>query len=264
MLRKSEFRSIVSGYRPLECEIERGGHYLQQCAYRYYRMLAFLDGKSAETVLDIGCYPGTLLRLLRGRYPQMQLHGLGLGLDAIRAAMEDAQIQLHDVNLDPDVYFEEYHTIPVEWGITDSSVDVVFATEVIEHLYNPFNMLRRAARALRPGGYFYLTTDNIANLWAVICIMRGHSPSGPLSLSSVVNESKNNWRGHVRLYSRRELQDVVDAVGLRVLSVKQFWNKKWYSVSTHSPMERLLRNYVAWLVPPPFRGHHELIARKPL
>ena len=125
-------------------------------------------------------------------------------------------------------------------------------------------MLRQAVRVLKPGGYLYLTTDNITNLAAIFSMMRGDSPNGPLSLSTVLSRPKNNWRGHARLYSQKELEEIHEAVGLTVVSMKQFWNKQWYSLGIHSPVEQLVRNYVAWVVPAPYRGHHELIAQKPL
>lgn len=265
MLSERKFKSIVDSYCPIQTETDcPSGHYLKDQAYRYYRMLAFVSNKTISTAVDVGCYPGTLLRLLRAEYPHMQLFGLGLGLTGLTRVLKDAQIQLLEVNLDPDIYFDGYHTIPIIWEIADSSVDVVFATEVIEHLYNPFHMLKQYFRVLKPGGYLYLTTDNITNLGAIFSMVRGRSPNGSLATSTVLNKPKSTWRGHVRLYSRRELREIHQAVGFAVISSKQFFNKKWYTMDgRYSVLEMLLRNYVLRLVPSLYRGHHEIIAQKP-
>jgi len=44
------------------------------------------------------------------------------------------------------------------WGEFGGSFDVVLSLEVIEHLYYPRRLLKAAARALRPGGTFILST----------------------------------------------------------------------------------------------------------
>jgi 2-polyprenyl-3-methyl-5-hydroxy-6-metoxy-1,4-benzoquinol methylase len=46
--------------------------------------------------------------------------------------------------------------------ISDHSVDVVVAIEVIEHLLDPMSFFKEVKRVLRPGGLFYYETGNIA------------------------------------------------------------------------------------------------------
>jgi len=46
----------------------------------------------------------------------------------------------------------------------DNSFDVVFSTEVIEHLYNPHNLVNEAWRVLKPGGMFFITTPNVHSI----------------------------------------------------------------------------------------------------
>ena len=228
-------------------------------------MLRFFDkvatARPIAKVVDVGCYPGTLLRLLRDRHPQIRLYGLGLGMEQIKERIEDARTQLLEVNLDPDVHFDAYDSTTVTWSIEDESVDIVFSTEVIEHLYNPYNMMEQIARILKPGGLLYLTTDNVANFGAILHILRGGSPNGLLSISTTVQKPKDFWRGHVRIYSQNELQEICTNVGLKIIIAKQFWNKKLFA-SNIKPLELFLRNHLLWLIPGPYRGHHEIVAQK--
>lgn len=41
--------------------------------------------------------------------------------------------------------------------ICDGSVDIIFSTQVIEHVPNPFRMVEECARILKPGGFLILT-----------------------------------------------------------------------------------------------------------
>ena len=45
---------------------------------------------------------------------------------------------------------------------TEKQYDLVFAGEVLEHVYNPDGLLASCALALRPLGYLVLTTPNLA------------------------------------------------------------------------------------------------------
>jgi len=50
--------------------------------------------------------------------------------------------------------------LPFEPG----TFDIVFATEVIEHLYDPHNLIEESHRVLAPDGMLFLTTPNVHSL----------------------------------------------------------------------------------------------------
>jgi SAM-dependent methyltransferase len=87
---------------------------------------------ATPVVLDVGCGNKPYADLFTGcRY---------LGMD--RSA----------VNADPDI-IGEAADIPVQSG----TVDIVFSTQVIEHVPDPQAMMRECRRVLRPGGFLILT-----------------------------------------------------------------------------------------------------------
>ncbi len=68
------------------------------------------------------------------------------------------------------------HSIPLK----DNSVDVVIASDVLEHLVNPYNFVGEAYRVLKPGGYIVLDTPNLASWHNIFALLLGIQPfSGP-------------------------------------------------------------------------------------
>lgn len=49
-----------------------------------------------------------------------------------------------------------------------SSFDVVIGLEVLEHLYNPYEMMKEIRRVLRPGGYAIISMPNTASIFSRI------------------------------------------------------------------------------------------------
>ena len=52
-----------------------------------------------------------------------------------------------------------------ECGFADSSIDAVILSAVLEHLYNPDEVLREIARILRPGGALFIDVPNESGLY---------------------------------------------------------------------------------------------------
>jgi SAM-dependent methyltransferase len=68
-----------------------------------------------------------------------------------------AQYKLKTVNIQ---YCDLGGSLPFE----PQAFDVCFATEVIEHLYNPQNLINEVWKVLKPGGMLFLTTPNVHSL----------------------------------------------------------------------------------------------------
>lgn len=110
---------------------------------------SFVPLGKGKTALDIGCRDG---------YWSERLKEKGYEVAA----------------LDIEPYYPEATKHDVEQGLpfADKSFDLIWCTEVIEHLRRPEFLLREIDRALKPGGRAILTTPNsdwwfykIARLW---------------------------------------------------------------------------------------------------
>lgn len=98
--------------------------------------------------LDVGCGRGDLLRAVRDRWRPATL----TGVDPLDWLDEDlrADVELHVAAA------EDAHELP--------PADRVMLVEAIEHLEAPWSALRRAGRAVAPGGRIVVTTPNLATL----------------------------------------------------------------------------------------------------
>jgi SAM-dependent methyltransferase len=163
-------------------------------------------GNAAQPkVLDVGCATGALLEKLRDRgwacmgveiSPAADYARAERGLDVRRSSLEESRF--------PDAYF-----------------NLVLASHLIEHLNDPAAFVREAYRVLAPGGYFLVTTPNIAGFQARL--FRGR------------------WRSaifdHLYLFSTRTLSALLRQSGFAVERIRT-----WGGLATGvapAPVKRL-------------------------
>jgi SAM-dependent methyltransferase len=235
-MHQDRFKSFVQSYQPFPFEMEtdreshyEGTHFLHVNAYRYWRILKLLhSSQQLGSLLDVGCYPGTFLRCVNHFFPAVKQYGIGLGMgEEFRRSLPQAT--LFSVNLDPDVFFEGYHQTPTRFPFDDGAVQAVVATEVFEHLYNPFHMVKEIGRVLSKGGWCYLTTNNITHLPGVVQLLRGNSNiESDTRFTTLQYGEKTDWRGHVRFYSRNELREAFAMAGFSDIRINYFNIETWY------------------------------------
>jgi ubiquinone/menaquinone biosynthesis C-methylase UbiE len=97
-----------------------------------------------ETVLDVGCGTGRLLRKAAARWPAAQL----AGVDPAEGMVNEAR------RLTPNAAF--YVGTAEALPLMDSSVDLVLTTVSFHHWGDQYQGVRQVTRVLRPGGYFLL------------------------------------------------------------------------------------------------------------
>jgi SAM-dependent methyltransferase len=174
-------------------------------------MLRDLDVRRA---LDLGCGNGEVSEAL-GRL----LRATVICSDISSVAVEQCRargLEAHQVELG-------VAPLPFE----DAGFDLVFMTEVLEHLFYPDRALAEINRILRPGGYLLLSTPNLACLPNRVLLPLGIQP-----LFSEVSETKvlgrrlpafgqgNATVGHLRLYTRRGLEEMLELHGFRVRGLR--------------------------------------------
>ena len=145
-----------------------------------------LQGRFA--LLDIGCATGALLETLRNRGWAVQ--GVEICLPSAHYARRVRNLEVHSLPL-AENYF------PAE------SFDVILASHLIEHLNDPAAFVKEVHRILRTGGYFLITTPNIAGFQSRLF--------------------KNRWRSaifdHLYLFSVKTLSKLLTQSGFEIEKV---------------------------------------------
>jgi ubiquinone/menaquinone biosynthesis C-methylase UbiE len=133
-------RDIARGYDALDerCFMPR----------KFHRRVVKLAGRIAGSALDVGCGPGILVQAVRECHPHVRIMGcdLAYGLcSKARARNPGVPIAEADAELLP---------------FRNHQFDVVFLTEVLEHLLQPKQALHEIKRVLKPCGRLILSVPN--------------------------------------------------------------------------------------------------------
>ena len=160
---------------------------------KWPKLAPHIPREKGITILDFGCGAGHLIEEMHHLNPDARFIGVDVSREAIdRAKARCPYAEFHHI--------DDGGTAPVP----AASVDFVFSSEVIEHVYDTERMASEMARVLRPGGRALLTTPYhgfLKNLAIVLLGFDRHfNPTGP----------------HVRFFSRRSLTDLLQRHGLRV------------------------------------------------
>lgn len=128
-------------------------------AHRDVLALAASVVDQPETILDIGCGTGKLLRKAGACWPEAKL----IGVDPASGMIEAAK------RLTPDAtfYVGSAEALPLE----DASVDLAMSTLSFHHWEDQAAGVREVARVLRPGGHFILVDMSFPG-WMVHSIIR--------------------------------------------------------------------------------------------
>lgn len=175
-----------------------------------------LHTAATASILDVGCGNGFFLS---------ELHR-ALGRDHAYHGVDYSAYKIKKAGALP----YEFRQCNLEEGIphADATFDVVYSGEVIEHLYNPDLMLEECHRILKPGGLLILTTPNFQAWYNRALFLLGIQPIfyeastrsssiglGPLRRFKLQDE----LLGHVRLFNRRALIDILENEGFESVSV---------------------------------------------
>jgi len=147
----------------------------------------FLIGKCRGRLLDIGCGNGSYLALMRDL--GWEVVGIELDPEAARIAKERFSL---------NVLIGSWNNI----DLPSESFDAITLSHVVEHVIDPYKLLRHCFDLLKPGGKISITTPNIRSL--------GH------------RVFRGSWCGldpprHLVLFHPESLRCIVQKSGFRIL-----------------------------------------------
>src|SRR3954447_5820687 len=158
-------------------------------AWERRRALLLGEARAGERVLDLGCGAGRFVAALRDA-----------GADPVGVELADAALERARRNVPGADLRAMTDAIPLE----DSSVDLVWCSEVLEHVPDTAGLLSEARGWLKPGGRLLATTPARRRLLSVLRWEEHFDPLGQ----------------HVRFYSRRSLTRTLETFAFEAVEVR--------------------------------------------
>lgn len=171
--------------------------------------------RSARRILDLGCSSGAIGVALKRR---QQAEVVGVEIDPTYAA--DAERRLDRVlNADLEELMER-SDLEGDLG----RFDCLLAADVLEHLRDPWTVLRRTASLLAPGGTAVISLPNV-RYWQTFWWLGWHG-TWPRRDEGLFD------RTHLRWFALTDALELVEQAGLDVADVKRqyragFWSERW-------------------------------------
>lgn len=192
----------------------------------------------AKTVLEIGCGEGALCEAYRRVNPGVEWKGVEINRDAVLVA-ESKGIAIIEYDV------TEFATANNPWA------ECLILGDVLEHLKNPWNVLRKLTYDLKPGAQVLACIPNVQHWTVVRDLLAGkwdYQDSGLLD------------RTHLRFFTLKSIRELFDQAGLQVHEIigRDICNEGFYewadnafgSEQTGLPKEMRAYQYIVRAIKP--------------
>lgn len=172
--------------------------------------------KKDTNFLDVGCGEGVFLKDIKTIFPNAKFSGVDSS-DFQLKKLSKLGIDFKKADLEKKVPFE------------NEIFDIVYAAEIVEHLYNPDLFLSEINRILKKNGHLILTTPNLCAWFNRIIFLFGIQPlfvetstksklvgSGPLKK---LKKGKTPV-GHLRIFNKDAIKDLLEENGFEIIKIK--------------------------------------------
>lgn len=147
-------------------------------------------------VLDIGCAYGGNLMLIGSYLPEAMLYGVDIDEASVQAAKVYGQVICADIEeLEKD-----------EW---QNKFDYILIGDCLEHLRNPWLVLKKLAGYLQPLGEVLISLPNINHISVLRKLLQGKFPYEAAGILD---------RTHLRFFTRESIGEMLDIAGLDLLA----------------------------------------------
>lgn len=183
--------------------------YITHTDDRIRKILDVIRDLSPESLLDIGCGNGYLLKQLV-KIPSLN----NMALNAV------------DIYNKPKIEKLNYKNADITLGLPYSNniFKCVILGEVIEHVPNPDFVLREIYRVLKPGGYLVISTPNLVSWANRLLVLLGIQPF----YTETSSERKfgrifkflgqgNKTEGHLKIFTNRSLYEILTYCKFKVI-----------------------------------------------
>ncbi len=183
------------------------------------------------TIVDMGCLPPNIP--IGMKIADMWEHCNYLGIcseepgNEIYRYGQDFGIKLEAINLDPKFdMFDYVSSLPQKCSLPDNSVDIIIATEILEHLAWPHSLLQEAYRLLKPDGIIIASTPNATNAGVLLKCIIGRGAFENYNDSHLTSK---HWMKHLRFYSYNDIDQLFSDNGLQLIEKKYLSDNGLYA-----------------------------------
>jgi len=152
-------------------------------------------------LLDIGCGTGLTGLEARGRFPDAVIDGIEFSAAAAAVAAQRLDHVYHG-----DVERMDFGAL----GYAHGAIDGLLLADVLEHLYNPWDLLVRLRPYLAPDVQIIASIPNARNLVLISELAAGNFNYEPAGLLDVT---------HIRFFTRREIYKLFAETGYEIRGV---------------------------------------------
>lgn len=150
-----------------------------------------------ERILELGCGSGALGAAYKRRNPSCEW----VGVELIGSAAREAMGVLDSVFIG-DIEDENF-----DWGLIRDDYDAIVFGDVLEHLRDPWSVLKRLVGCLKPTGFVVSCIPNVGHIQVLGQLLKGdfeYAASGLLD------------RTHLRFFTLKTMRHLYQGAGLEV------------------------------------------------
>ena len=164
----------------------------------------YFDGcvKSEDSLLDVGCGDGQHYAYILAQRVR-QYTGLDVSLEALKIAAKQG--------IQPNIW-SGLGRMPFK----DNCFDVALCIEVLEHLYNPEQVVNEIHRILKPGGTAIVTVPNIGYFRERLLLLKGTFNPGGSPLTAWTSP----WCDpHIRFFTPKTLKALFSTMDFNIYAM---------------------------------------------
>lgn len=157
---------------------------------------------SASRFLDIGCSDGTLGASIKTHWPKAYVSGMELSpeMGAVAAQRLD-HVLIGDI--------EQANSMD---ALTNQTFDVVIMADILEHLRDPWDMLRRVRSKLSPGAIVVTSIPNIRHFDTLFNLaIKGEWPYRDRGIHD---------RTHLRFFTKKNIIQMFESGGYEITDIR--------------------------------------------
>ncbi len=152
-------------------------------------ILSLLNLCDGTKVLDVGCGYGGVGKLINTKY-KAEVHGIEIS----HRAADKARIH-YDSVVSGNVELDEFH-------FEAKYFDFIICSDVLEHLSDPWNVLRKLKNYLKDDGYLAASIPNIRNADVLVQLLDGSFDYQEFGVLDDTHLRFFTYRSSIRLFER--------------------------------------------------------------